>query len=111
VIELAAGPRHHNQMGTVHGGVLSVLAEAAMGVSVASSLNSDEGLTTIQIQVSYLRPLREGTVRAVAKTLHRGKTIAFATCEVLDTQNQLLSTATSSWSIRSMASEAPSPKG
>jgi acyl-coenzyme A thioesterase PaaI-like protein len=38
VIELEAGRRHANPMGTLHGGVLCDIADAAMGVAYASTL-------------------------------------------------------------------------
>src|SRR5437667_10643305 len=37
VVELESGPQHYNPMGTIHGGVLCDIADAAMGAAFATS--------------------------------------------------------------------------
>ena len=44
VVELEAGPRHANPMGTLHGGILCDVADAAMGIAYASELEEGESL-------------------------------------------------------------------
>ena len=44
-VVLAAGPQHANPMGTLHGGVLCDVADAAMGIAFASTLAPDESFT------------------------------------------------------------------
>ena len=46
-VELEAGPEHENPMGTLHGGIICDIADAAMGMSYASLLHSNESLTTV----------------------------------------------------------------
>jgi len=99
-IACEASQRHHNQAGTVHGGVLCVLAEACMGVAVAAGLADDELLATTQINVVYHRPLVSGPVQAIGRTVNRGRSSAYATCEIVDAERKLLASATSTWSIR-----------
>src|SRR6266436_626724 len=41
-VVLAAGPQHANPMGTLHGGVLCDIADAAMGIAFASTLAQEE---------------------------------------------------------------------
>ena len=48
--------RHGNPMGTVHGGVLCDLADAAMGVAFASTLAAGESCTTLERKIHFLRP-------------------------------------------------------
>ena len=38
--EMDAGPRHHNPMGTVHGGILCTLADSAMGMAFARAVST-----------------------------------------------------------------------
>lgn len=83
-IELDAGPRHHNPMGIVHGGVLCDIADAAMGVALASVLADGEGFATVSLAASYLRPVVEGKLTAAARIIHRGRTIAHLECDVTD---------------------------
>jgi acyl-coenzyme A thioesterase PaaI-like protein len=49
VMEMEAGPQHANPMGTIHGGVLCDLADAAMGMAYASSLDGGETFTTLEL--------------------------------------------------------------
>jgi len=44
-VVLTAGPQHANPMGTLHGGILCDIADAAMGIAFASTLAPDESFT------------------------------------------------------------------
>ena len=70
-------------MGTVHGGVLCDLADVAMGVALATVIAEGESFATLQLQMSYLQPVREGVVRAQARLLHRGRSSAHLECDLL----------------------------
>src|SRR5207302_9027852 len=50
VFELEAGPQHANPMGTLHGGVVCDVADAAMGVAYASTLADGESFTTLELR-------------------------------------------------------------
>jgi uncharacterized protein (TIGR00369 family) len=54
---LAAGPQHANPMGTLHGGILCDIADAAMGMAFASSLAPDESFTTVELNINFFRPV------------------------------------------------------
>ena len=54
VIEFAASERHANPMGTLHGGVLCDIADAAMGMAYASTLQDDETFTTLELKINFL---------------------------------------------------------
>jgi uncharacterized protein (TIGR00369 family) len=54
---LSARPEHANPMGALHGGVLSDIADAAMGVALASTLAPDESFTTIELKINFFRPV------------------------------------------------------
>src|SRR5438128_11162511 len=60
VMEMEAGPQHANPMGTLHGGVLCDLADAAMGMAYASSLVEGEPFTTLGPKTNFLKPARPG---------------------------------------------------
>src|SRR5215210_7455750 len=62
--EMDADARHHNPMGTLHGGILCDIADAAMGVAYASTLADDESFTTLELKINFLRPVREARLRA-----------------------------------------------
>src|ERR1700704_6090301 len=57
VFEYVADGRHANPMGTLHGGILCDLADAAMGIALASTLAEGESFTTLELQINFLRPV------------------------------------------------------
>ena len=56
---LDAGPRHANPMGTVHGGILCDVADAAMGIAFVTTLQPDESFTTMSLTINFFRPVWE----------------------------------------------------
>jgi len=75
-LKLRVGRRFHNPMGTVHGGVMTDLADAAMGIAVMTTLRDGESFTTLELKMNFLRPVFDDELRAEAKVLHRGRTVA-----------------------------------
>ena len=97
--EMDAGRRHHNPMGTVHGGILCTLADSAMGMAFASTLGEGETFTTLEIKVNYLRPVFEEKLFASAKVVHRGGTIGLVECDVTTENGKLVARAVSTCSV------------
>jgi len=95
VFELEAGPQHANPMGTLHGGVLCDVADAAMGVAYASTLADAESFTTLELKINFLRPFRNGTLTATARVVKSGRTIGLAECDVTDAEGRLIARAMS----------------
>ena len=87
--------RHHNPMGSVHGGILGDLADAAMGYAVISTLAPDETFTTIEMKINFLRPTFEGRLRCLGRVESRGKTIAYAVADVLNEEEKPVAKAVS----------------
>jgi uncharacterized protein (TIGR00369 family) len=95
VFELKAGPQHANPMGTLHGGVLCDVADAAMGVAYASTLAEGESFTTLELKINFLRPFRSGTLTATARVVRAGRTIGLTECDVTDPEGRLIARAMS----------------
>jgi len=94
-MKLEAQERHSNPMGTIHGGILCDLADAAMGMSFFSTLTEGETFTTLELKMNYLRPFWTGTLLAHGKVISRGKTIGLTECRIVDDQERLIAHATS----------------
>ena len=106
VFELEAGPQHANPMGTLHGGVLCDVADAAMGVAYASTLGEGESFTTLELKINFLRPFRTGKLIANAHLVKGGRTIGLVECDVTDTEGRLVARAMSTcMTLRGDASE------
>ncbi len=80
-LELDASEEHLNAAGTVHGGVLATLADAAMGAAARSALD-DDTVTTSQLTIVYLRPARPGKLAAVAQISKRGDHLLVCDVEI-----------------------------
>ena len=95
VMELDAGEQHSNPMGTLHGGILCDLADAAMGMAYFSQLEQGESFTTLELKINYLRPFWTGRLIAHGRVVSRGKTVGMTECDVVDEQGRLIAKATS----------------
>lgn len=93
-LEIDAAGHLANPMGTVHGGVLCDIADLAMGMSYASLLAPGETFTTLELKINFLRPVRQGTIRAEAGLLKTGRTVGLAECRLLTAQGDLIAHAT-----------------
>lgn len=92
---MRAGPQHTNPMGTLHGGVLCDLADAAMGMAFVSTLSPDESFTTIALSVNFFRPVWQADLRAEGRVVNRGKNVGYVECDVTDQDGKLIAKATS----------------
>ena len=87
--------RHHNPMGTLHGGIYCDIADAAMGMAYGATLAEGESFTTIELKINFLRAVRKGTITAEGKVVKAGSTLGFVECEVKDHEGKLVAKATS----------------
>jgi uncharacterized protein (TIGR00369 family) len=94
-MKLEAGERHSNPMGTIHGGIICDLADAAMGMSFFSTLEDGASFTTLELKINFLRPFWTGTLLAHGKVVSSGKTIGLTECRVVDDRERLIAHATS----------------
>jgi uncharacterized protein (TIGR00369 family) len=82
VVDFEASNKHANPMGALHGGVLCDVADAAMGIAFASTLDDGESFTTLELKINFLRPVWTEKLRAVGKVVSRGKTVGMTECEI-----------------------------
>ena len=82
---------HANYFGTIHGGWISTLVDTALGCSVASTLASGEGFTTIEFKLNVMKPVMAGEIYScTGKVLRRGRTTAVSTAELADAAGNLI---------------------
>jgi uncharacterized protein (TIGR00369 family) len=94
-IEFEADERHANPMGTLHGGVLCDIADAAMGAAYGSILSDGESFTTLELKINFLRPVWKVKLRAEAAMVRAGKTVGLVECNVVDERGRLVARASS----------------
>lgn len=96
-IEIFTDPKKHgNPMGTIHGGIMVDVADAAIGTAHAMTLAEGETFTSIDLRINFFRPAWKERLRAIAKVVQLGKTISYYTCDILREDGKLIATVTSS---------------
>ena len=90
LFEMQAGPHHANPMGTLHGGILCDLGDAAMGMAMASTLEDDESFTTIDLAAKYFKPIWSSKLRAKGSVTKRTRTLGLIECEIFDEKESLV---------------------
>jgi uncharacterized protein (TIGR00369 family) len=96
VFTLEAGEHLYNPIGSVHGGVLATLLDSALGCAVHSTLPAGVGYTTIDLNVTYLRPATRdsGRLTCEAELIHSGRKVATCRAHIVDDDGRLYATAT-----------------
>jgi len=94
-VVLEAGPQHANPMGTLHGGILCDIADAAMGMAFASTLAPEESFTTVELKINFFRPVWQARLKAEGTVVQRGRTIGYVECTITDEENRLVAKAAS----------------
>jgi uncharacterized protein (TIGR00369 family) len=94
-VTLRAGPQHANPMGTLHGGILCDIADAAMGIAFASTLAPKESFTTVELKINFFRPVWEANLKAEGRVVRRGRSLGYVECEISDESGQLIAKAAS----------------
>ncbi len=74
-LKMNVNGRFYNPMGTLHGGVMTDLADACMGIATMSTLGEDETFTTLELKMNFIRPVYEDELTAEATVLHRGRRV------------------------------------
>ncbi len=95
IFEMEADERHHNPMGTLHGGIYCDIADAAMGYAYAATLAEGETFTTIELKINFLRAVRNATLTAEARVVKAGSAVGYVECEVKDQTGKLVAKAAS----------------
>jgi uncharacterized protein (TIGR00369 family) len=83
--------------GVVHGGVIASLIDSATAFSIIPLLEKDERITTVDLNINYLRPLVSGTIKARARVLREGGRVIVTSADVFDPVGNLASTALSTY--------------
>jgi uncharacterized protein (TIGR00369 family) len=87
----------YSPLGTVHGGILTVLLDTAMGCSFHTTLPAGAGYTTLELKVNFARSVtsKVGTLRAEGRVIHSGSRVATAEARLRDREQKLYAHATS----------------
>jgi uncharacterized protein (TIGR00369 family) len=86
-------------MGRVHGGLVAALCDAAMGIAFSRTLEPGQDFSTIEMKVNFIRPIKEGSIEAVARVVERGLRVGFVECQVFGPKGKRIATASSTCTV------------
>ena len=82
-----------NSHGAVHGGVTASLADVAVGVAVHCHSAVPRPISTVELKVNYLLPVKEGALYARARLLRVGSTLCVGRVDLTDGRSKAVGTA------------------
>jgi len=97
LVEMTVDSNHHNMSATMHGGIMADIADAAMGIAIATTISPDEDFTTMEMKISLYRPHIKGLLKAEGIVAKRGKRVAFAEAVLTNQDRQIVAKANGTW--------------
>lgn len=109
VVEARPSESHLNPAGTVAGGYIATILDAACGCAAHTALPPDTAYTTLELKLSYHRAITPdtGKLRAEGKLLSSGRRAAFSEAKLFDETGRLLASASSSLLVLPLRGEEP----
>jgi uncharacterized protein (TIGR00369 family) len=83
--------------GVMHGGAIAALIDTATAFAIVTLLLKEKRFVTVDLTVSYLRPLTKGFAIAEARVLRAGQRLITVSAEVMDDDGNLAATALSTY--------------
>jgi uncharacterized protein (TIGR00369 family) len=90
IIECPVTETMFNPLGTVHGGIITYLADTAIGH--LNFRHKEDPYVTIELKTSYLRAVKSGKLIAKARYVQDGYNILFTECVIENEKGELIST-------------------
>lgn len=99
VLQLPLRPEFIQGAGVTAGGVLAALADEAMAHVTLANLSPGESTATIEMNLRFLGPIREGVIRAIARVVKKGRKVVTVEAEVRDENDRVLARAGASFIV------------
>ena len=89
-----------NHSGFVHGGMISTLADSAMGRSVRTLKPGVVRAMSFDLKLSFITAAKIGeTLRATARVIHAGRRTVVAECRIDGPDGKLVATASGTFAV------------
>lgn len=93
-VQFEARKEFLNPAGFVQGGLLAAMLDDTMGPALVATLGKGEFAPTLDLRVSFLRPVQMGRIVGDGRVVHRGGSIAFLAGELRGADGALVATGT-----------------
>jgi 1,4-dihydroxy-2-naphthoyl-CoA hydrolase len=109
VLEMDVTPKVHQPMGLLHGGASAVIAESAASIGAWLNCRPGEVSMGTDLNISHLRAKPEGTVRAIATPVRKGRSMHVWTIDIVGEDDKLVAVARCTLVIRTPGADASAP--
>ena len=99
VVRLPIEDKLTNAIGLVHGGAIFSAADSAVGMALVGMTNRNENISTLEMKINYMKPVKGKAIIAEAKIIHRGSQTAIGDVEVRDDDRNLISKGLATYAI------------
>jgi uncharacterized protein (TIGR00369 family) len=89
-LRLEVGPKVHQPLGLLHGGVSALLAESAASLGAAIAAGPDRTVVGIELNANHVRAMRDGVLTVVATPIRAGRRIQVWTIELTDDKGRMI---------------------
>jgi uncharacterized protein (TIGR00369 family) len=96
VVEFPYEEHFANRQKNLHGGIIALLFDIAMGSLHRVTLGPG---VTLELKTQYLRSVQEGSLRCEARFLKKGRRISFMEAKMLDGNDKLVAAASATWAL------------
>lgn len=93
IFRLDVHPRHKQNHGVVHGGILAALADTTAAIAAYTVIPKGVQIATLELKINYLEPVPGGRVKADAKVLRKGRNFIVTECEIFNETGSLAAKA------------------
>lgn len=101
-------PSLHQPFGLLHGGASLALAETVASIGAWINIDQDDRMAVgLEINANHVRPVREGTLTATGRPLHRGRTTQLWEVRIEDERGKLVCASRCTVAVVQRATEEP----
>ena len=100
LLALTVRPELTRMEGIMHGGALASLMDTASAFAVLTLLAPAEATVTVDLTLHFLRPISSGQVKARARVLRAGRSLATVVIEATNEADELVATALTTYAVR-----------
>jgi len=99
LVRLPVADKLTNAIGLVHGGAIFSAADSAVGMALVGMTSRDENISTLEMKINYMKPVKGREIMAEAKIIHRGSQTAIGDVDVRDEERNLISKGLATYAI------------
>jgi len=92
ILECEVGPKTHQPFGLLHGGVSALMVEGAASMGGIVSVPEDQVCVGTELNISHLRAVNSGKIRATATPIRKGRTVHVWNVDLTNESGELFAT-------------------